>query len=262
MAEFARVDALGQPPAFARPIRRRAGGDPRRLRRGIAPDQRGIAIPVDQVEYQHPVPQAMQIDRARLAVEPLLGGIIGDGDVVAAFVVVQVRNVQRHMHVADEMGEEGERLQPRRRAARAIGQDAAVANDLRGDAIAVRAIRGGVEYRRADRRVLEVPRRRVPPARGVGAHAIGPGAGVLQIGEAALRRGDLRGRAQQFGDRGAGARGRIGQSDARDQPVPGIAPGERRACRPQRQQRREQHGKAPDHAARPFSKRGITHSSA
>jgi peptidoglycan-associated lipoprotein len=72
--------------------------------------------------------------------------------------VAAVAGMKRHVKVADEMGEERERLHPFPCRQRLVGEQLGVALDLRGDAIAVAAGGGEVE-RLADVDILVMPGR-------------------------------------------------------------------------------------------------------
>ena len=66
---------------------------------------------------------------------------VGDPHAVAAEIAM-VAGMHRLVQVAHEMDEEGERHQPLARRHAAVGEQADVALDLGGDAIAVAAGRG------------------------------------------------------------------------------------------------------------------------
>ena len=114
---------------------------------------------------------------------------IGGLAIIAAAVVVIAR-MQRHVDVADEVDEEGERLEPDIVGQALVGKYTLVSLDLRADATQARAVLAHVVFF-GHRLGLVVPGKGMSPAPVLAAQAIGPHAGVLQAVQFAI------GRAQQ-----------------------------------------------------------------
>ena len=160
---------------------------------------------------------------------------IGGLAVVAAAVVVIAR-MQRHVDVADEMDEEGERFHADIVGQAFIGKDALVAFDLRANAAEARAVLARVIFL-GDRLGLVVPGESVAPAPVLAAQAVGPHACILQTVQVAIGRAQQGRGLQQPGNIRARLRAHVFQRDIGGHRMRVEAPGLRLRGEQQRRQR-------------------------